>query len=100
MINSGNPFAKCMDDTCGAPVLLERVEAIMTLGNEQALRRTYLKKLCEMMIISHKRYQFCTGADCSNCIKLNDESILSVRCACGKIFCFRCMSDDHYPCKC
>ena len=44
MINSGNSFVKCMDETCRAPVLLERVKAIMTLGNEQALRRTYLKK--------------------------------------------------------
>ena len=32
-IIGGHPFVKCMDDTCGAPVLLERVEAILTLGN-------------------------------------------------------------------
>lgn len=48
----------------------------------------------------HKSYQFCTGADCNNCIKVFNFNVQTVRCTCGKSFCFRCKSDDHSPCSC
>lgn len=57
------------------------------------------KKLCELFITTNRNYQFCTGVDCGNCIKVNTQ-LDTVVCNCGKIFCFRCQSDDHYPCKC
>lgn len=52
-----------------------------------------------MFITTNRNYQFCTGIDCDKCIKVN-SAIETVICACGKIFCFKCQSDDHYPTKC
>ena len=45
-VTSGNPFMKCMDYTCGVPVLFERTEAILSLGGEEALLKRYRKKIC------------------------------------------------------
>ena len=50
-ITSGNPFMRCMDDTCGVPVLMERTETILNLGGESALLKRYRKKICEFLIM-------------------------------------------------
>ena len=99
-ITTGNPFMRCMDDTCGVPILMERAEAILELCGEESLFKRYRKKICEALITENRNYQFCTGTDCNNCIRVNRPDVETVRCACGKIFCSKCQSDDHYPCRC
>jgi len=74
---------------------------LLSVGQEgESWLKKYEKKLCELFITTNRNYQFCTGVDCGNCIKLNVLTLETVTCVCGKIFCFRCQSDDHYPCKC
>lgn len=62
--------------------------------------KRYQKKLCELFTTTNKNYRFCTGVDCGNCIKLNNQELDIVSCSCGKAFCFKCQSDDHNPCTC
>jgi ariadne-1 len=100
-IQGGSAFPNCLDGECPHPVLIETIQGILRLygdEGEQWLKK-YEKKLCEMFITTNRNYQFCTGVDCGNCIKVNTP-LDTVVCACGKVFCFRCQSDDHYPCKC
>lgn len=89
-----------MDVTCGVPLLLEIVERILKFTGDCALMKKWIKRVCELLIMENRNYQFCTGVDCGNCIKINRMDIDTVKCVCGKIFCFRCQSDDHYPCSC
>lgn len=91
-----------MDDGCNCPVLLETIMGILENYPHEGkiLMKKYEKKICELFITTNKNYQFCTGIDCGNCIKVNYTQIDAVTCTCGKVFCFSCQSDDHYPCKC
>ena len=98
-LNSMNPFMKCM--SCNAPLLYEVVETILgeNPANQKYMDR-YQKLLCELFSTANTAYQCCPGIDCTNCIKCEDYNTSSVKCICGKIFCFRCKNDDHSPCSC
>lgn len=86
---------------CEVPVLHETIVGMLRIDscNQQWLNR-YEKKLCELFSSTNRKYKLCTGIDCDNCIKINQPNLESVMCNCGKIFCFRCKSDDHSPCTC
>ncbi len=91
---------KCMG--CNCPLLHETVFFLVQklYPNERKLIDTYEKKISEQFSTIHRSYKFCTGVDCGNCIKVYNLNLKSVKCTCGKVFCFKCNSDDHSPCTC
>jgi ariadne-1 len=100
-VQSCSAFPHCMQNECHVPVLLETITGLLQMYGEEGAGwlKKYEKKVCELFITTNRNYQFCTGVDCGNCIKINMQ-LDTVLCTCGKVFCFRCQSDDHYPCKC
>jgi hypothetical protein len=66
-----------MREHCGTPLLMETVFLILQIkgSSEEGWIKKYKKKLCEVFIATNKSYQFCPGADCGNCIKLNNTAI-------------------------
>ena len=86
---------------CDVPLLYEVIQIIFSLKPENEKRNMrFQKQLCEMFSTSNRSYQICPGADCANCIKSEDYNTTTVKCTCGKVFCFRCSNDDHSPCTC
>jgi ariadne-1 len=101
-IISGSPFVSCMEDSCEAPLLMDHIIFLLGLNKNEGVCwiSKFEKKLCESFITNNREYQFCTGANCFYCIKVNKPGIELVSCCCGKTFCFKCQSDDHSPCRC
>ena len=60
----------------------------------------YEKLLCEEFTTVNTNYQCCPGADCTYCIKSEGYGTTTVKCNCGKLFCFKCKEDDHSPISC
>jgi hypothetical protein len=50
-IQSGNPFISCMDLSCGVPLLMEVIEAMLTTADEISLLKKWRKKICELLIM-------------------------------------------------
>ena len=85
---------------CQVPLLYEIIQTILSQGENKIFLSRYHKLLCELFSTANTSYQCCSGIDCTNCIKREDFNVTSVKCICGKVFCFRCKNDDHSPCSC
>ncbi|KAL6209040.1 hypothetical protein ACLB2K_019983 [Fragaria x ananassa] len=91
---------KCMSYKCNA-VCDERIIRNLVTARDPNLAEKFDRFLLESYIEDNKKVKWCPSVPhCGNAIRIEDDELIEVECACGNQFCFRCLCEAHSPCSC
>ncbi|CAL0329216.1 unnamed protein product [Lupinus luteus] len=100
-INEGqSKRIRCMAHKCYS-VCDEAVVRTLLGRKHPDMVEKYERFLFESYIEDNKRIKWCPSIpNCGNAIRVEDDELHEVECACGLQFCFSCLSEAHSPCSC
>ncbi|EEF52514.1 Protein ariadne-1, putative [Ricinus communis] len=100
-INEGQSRrVRCMEPKCNAVCDDAKIRRLV-YANNPILAEKFDRFLSESYIEDNKKVKWCPSVPhCGNAIRVEDDEPCEVECACGKQFCFSCLSDIHSPCSC
>ncbi|XP_065847188.1 probable E3 ubiquitin-protein ligase ARI2 [Euphorbia lathyris] len=91
---------RCMESNCNAICDDAKIRNLVAASNPD-LAEKFDQFLLESYIEDNKRVKWCPSVPhCGNAIQIEDDEPFEVVCACGKQFCFSCLSEAHSPCSC
>ncbi|PON70177.1 E3 ubiquitin ligase RBR family [Parasponia andersonii] len=91
---------RCMEHQCQA--ICDEVKIrILVSARDPNLAEKFDRFLLESYIEDNKKVKWCPSVPhCGNAIRVDDNELCEVECACGQQFCFSCLSEAHSPCSC
>ncbi|WCJ35311.1 RING/U-box superfamily protein [Euphorbia peplus] len=100
-INEGQSRrVRCMESKCNAICDDTKIRNLVAARNPD-LAEKFDQFLLASYIEDNKRVKWCPSVPhCGNAIQIEDDEPFEVVCACGKQFCFSCLSEAHSPCSC
>ncbi|XP_050215806.1 probable E3 ubiquitin-protein ligase ARI1 [Mercurialis annua] len=91
---------RCMEPKCNVVCDDAKIRQLVN-ASDPNLAKKFDRFLFESYIDDNKRVKWCPSVPhCGNAIRVEEDELCEVECACGKQFCFRCLSDIHSPCSC
>ncbi|XP_038718377.1 probable E3 ubiquitin-protein ligase ARI2 [Tripterygium wilfordii] len=100
-INDGQSrHIKCMAYKCNAVCDDSKIRCLVG-GRYPSLAEKFDRSLLESYIEDNRRVKWCPSVPhCGNAIRIEEDELCEVECACGVQFCFSCLSEAHSPCSC
>ncbi|XP_062090525.1 probable E3 ubiquitin-protein ligase ARI1 [Humulus lupulus] len=90
----------CMEHQCDAICDEEKVRTLVN-ARDSNLAEKFDRFLLESYIEDNRKVKWCPSVPhCGNAIRIEDNVICEVECACGLQFCFNCLCEAHSPCPC
>ncbi|KAM5564783.1 putative E3 ubiquitin-protein ligase ARI1 [Rosa sericea] len=91
---------KCMAHKCNA-VCDEAIIRNLVSARDPNLAEKFDRFLLESYIEDNRKVKWCPSVPhCGNAIRIEEDELIEVECACGKQFCFSCLCEAHSPCSC
>ncbi|CAN0909941.1 Probable E3 ubiquitin-protein ligase ARI1 [Linum grandiflorum] len=91
---------RCMAHKCNA-ICDEAVVRNLVKERHPDLAEKFERFLLESYIEDNKTVKWCPSVPhCGNAIRVEEDDVCEVECACGLQFCFNCLSEAHSPCSC
>lgn len=91
---------KCMAHKCNA-VCDEAIIRNLVSARDPNLAEKFDRFLLESYIEDNRKVKWCPSIPhCGNAIRIEEDELIEVECACGKQFCFSCLCEAHSPCSC
>ncbi|GMY28489.1 probable E3 ubiquitin-protein ligase ARI2 [Fagus crenata] len=91
---------RCMAHKCYAICDEAKIRSLVS-ARDPNLSEKFDRFLLESYIEDNKRVKWCPSVPhCGNAIRNKDDELCEVECACGRQFCFSCLSEAHSPCSC
>lgn len=91
---------RCMAHKCNAICDDGRIRNLVSV-RDSAVAKKFDRYLLESYIEDNKRVKWCPSVPhCGNAIRVEDDELCEVECACGHQFCFGCSCEAHSPCSC
>lgn len=91
---------RCMAHKCYAICDEAKIRSLVS-ARDPKLSEKFDRFLLESYIEDNKRVKWCPSVPhCGNAIRIKEDDLCEVECACGLQFCFGCLSEAHSPCSC
>ncbi|XP_068313601.1 probable E3 ubiquitin-protein ligase ARI2 [Pyrus communis] len=91
---------KCMAYKCNA-ICDEAVIRNLVSARDPNLAEKFERFLLESYIEDNRMVKWCPSVPhCGNAIRIEEDELCEVECACGLQFCFNCLAEAHSPCSC
>ncbi|KAB1220525.1 putative E3 ubiquitin-protein ligase ARI1 [Morella rubra] len=91
---------RCMAHKCYAICDEVKIRSLVS-ARDPKLSAKFDRFLLESYIEDNKQVKWCPSVPhCGNAIRIKDDELCEVECACGLQFCFSCLSEAHSPCSC
>ncbi|GAV71605.1 IBR domain-containing protein [Cephalotus follicularis] len=91
---------KCMEYKCNAICDVAKVRHLV-YARDADLAKKFDRFILESYVEDNRRVKWCPSVPhCGNAIRIEDDELCEVECACGLQFCFSCSSEAHSPCSC
>ncbi|XP_068335409.1 probable E3 ubiquitin-protein ligase ARI2 [Pyrus communis] len=91
---------KCMAHKCNA-ICDESIIRNLVSARDPNLAEKFERFLLESYIDDNRMVKWCPSVPhCGNAIRIEEDELCEVECACALQFCFNCLSEAHSPCSC
>jgi len=91
---------KCMGPRCNA-ICDEAIVRKLVSARHRDIADRFDRFLLESYIEDNNKVKWCPSVPhCGNAIRVRGDIYCEVECACGRQFCFSCLSETHSPCSC